>query len=129
MLRKYLQRFSQVKDIKSIFKHSFDSLQTSKHPIELNHFINQKWIPVSQYSQSMMDIPCPLTSKPIFTHPKNVSPSINPLIRESMSKCKKSGMHNPFKNPERYRKWGETMTRVVEYLHQPEVHEHFASLI
>lgn len=38
-------------------------------------------------------------------------------------------MHNPFKKPERYRKWGETMTRVVECLHQPAIHEHFLSLI
>lgn len=77
----------------------------------------------------MIDIPSPLTSAPLFKHPQKLSSSIFPLVRESLAQCKKSGMHNPFKRPERYRKWGDVLTRLVEQLHRPAVHEHFVSLI
>lgn len=38
-------------------------------------------------------------------------------------------MHNPFKNPDRYRGWGEVLQRLVSHLHDKEVHEHFIKLV
>ena len=46
-----------------------------------------------------------------------------------MKSCKKSGLHSPFKNPQRYRKWGEVLTKVVTLLNEPEVNDHFHKLI
>ena len=47
----------------------------------------------------------------------------------SLKRVPKSGLHNPFKNPERYVQWGEVSARAAERLAQPEVAHHFAVCI
>jgi len=46
-----------------------------------------------------------------------------------MSSCPKSGLFNPLKNPNMYRKWGEIMFRVAEQLHQPKTEELFKTVM
>jgi 1-pyrroline-5-carboxylate dehydrogenase len=47
----------------------------------------------------------------------------------SLKRVPKSGLHNPFKNPERYVQWGEVSAKAAERLAQPEVAHHFALCI
>ncbi len=53
---------------------------------------------------------------------------MKPFI-ESLEKCPKSGLHNPFKNPERYLLYGSVMRKAAELLHKPEVFRFFSRLI
>lgn len=43
------------------------------------------------------------------------------LIEESINFSQKSGLHNPFKNPQRYQQWGEVCTKLVQLFRDKEV--------
>lgn len=43
------------------------------------------------------------------------------LISDSIKTAKKSGLHNPFKNPERYKLWGTICTKLVELLNKEDI--------
>lgn len=115
--------------MEKIFGPLSEQIYTSPQPITLNHFINEKWVSASEFQKSNFFVPCPLTSEPMVEHPEEVNQIFFDEIKESMKKCPKSGMHNPFKNPGRYRGWGEILTRVVEELNDPDVHKHMANII
>ncbi len=51
------------------------------------------------------------------------------IICKQMLLCPKSGMHNPLKNPERYRGWGDILGRVAELMHDKEINQHFVNLL
>ena len=53
---------------------------------------------------------------------------IEPFI-ESLKSCPKSGLHNPFKNKERYLMLSEVNRKVVETMHDPEVFNFFVKMI
>lgn len=53
---------------------------------------------------------------------------IQPFI-ESMQSVPKSGLHNPFRNKERYLMLADVNRRVVECMHDPEVHNFFVKLV
>ena len=46
-----------------------------------------------------------------------------------MKRCPKSGLHNPFKNPQRYREWGDSLRLLTENLHDKQINDHFLKLI
>lgn len=48
---------------------------------------------------------------------------------ESSKLCPKSGMHNMFKNPERYTMWGDLFFKIAAELRKPEVETFFTRLI
>ncbi|GIQ83330.1 hypothetical protein KIPB_004634 [Kipferlia bialata] len=48
---------------------------------------------------------------------------------ESLKKCPKSGLHNPLKNPKRYRDWGAITFKVATEIRKPEVSDYFARII
>jgi len=51
------------------------------------------------------------------------------LFVESMKAVPKHGLHNPFKNKERYLMLSEVNRRVVETMHDPEVFQFFVKCI
>lgn len=53
---------------------------------------------------------------------------LEPFIR-SLQECPKSGVHNPFKNPERYLKYGAISAKAATALRTPEVTDFFVRLI
>ncbi|PWA55898.1 aldehyde/histidinol dehydrogenase [Artemisia annua] len=53
---------------------------------------------------------------------------IKPFV-ESLSKCPKHGLHNPFKSPERYLMYGDISAKAGYMLSQPEVSNFFAKLV
>lgn len=60
-----------------------------------------------------MKIIDPLNGELMVTQPDTKGDEINPFI-ESMLSCPKSGLHNPFKNKERYLMLGEVCRKLVE---------------
>jgi 1-pyrroline-5-carboxylate dehydrogenase len=48
---------------------------------------------------------------------------------QSLQACPKSGLHNPFKNPERYVMYGAVSAKVAEEMRKPDVSDFFAKLI
>ena len=50
-------------------------------------------------------------------------------VARSLASCPKSGLHNPFKAPERYLKYGEVSAKLAEEMRKPAVEEFFARLI
>lgn len=48
---------------------------------------------------------------------------------QSLARVPKSGLHNPFKRPERYLLYGQVTRRAAEALHRPEVEAFFVRLI
>jgi 1-pyrroline-5-carboxylate dehydrogenase len=53
---------------------------------------------------------------------------LGPFV-ESLSLCPKSGLHNAFKHPERYRLYGSVSAKAAYMMKQPEVNEFFIKLI
>lgn len=65
-----------------------------------------------------------------FVHaPKTSSRKDIDDVVQSLKSCPKSGMHNHFKAPERYVKYGEISAKLAEAMRRPEVEEYFARLI
>ena len=61
-------------------------------------------------------------------YPNTSMDDIEPFI-ESLKSCPKSGLHNPFKNKERYLMLSEVNRKVVETMHDPEVFNFFVKMI
>lgn len=50
-------------------------------------------------------------------------------VISSVKKCTKSGLHNPFKSPERYVMYGEICHKMAAIMHESEVEDFFTKLI
>ena len=66
----------------------------------------------------------PLTGQVMLTQPDTTAEEIQPFI-EDLQSCSKSGLHNPFKNKERYLMLGEVCRKVVESMQDKEVWDFF----
>lgn len=85
---------------------------------------NGKWLD----SSKRLEIPDPLKGGTFTTTPDTPSTELDPF-RESLAKVTKSGLHNPFKNPERYNLYGKVCTRAASLLNDSEVFDHFCQMI
>jgi 1-pyrroline-5-carboxylate dehydrogenase len=72
--------------------------------------------------------PDPLNGEPFLQVRDTKSDEIRPFI-ESLLKCPKHGLHNPFKNPERYLMYGEVCAKAAARLKEPECMDFFTRLI
>ena len=66
------------------------------------NLVGGKWQPVKKYD-TIID---PLTGEDMLSIPNTGLEEINPFIT-SLGSCPKTGLHNPFKNIERYRLYGD----------------------
>jgi 1-pyrroline-5-carboxylate dehydrogenase len=64
----------------------------------------------------------------MLTQPDTTIEEIDPFI-ESLRECPKSGLHNPFKNKERYLMLGEVCRKVVESMQDKAVWDFFIQCI
>ncbi|KAK4374551.1 hypothetical protein RND71_005228 [Anisodus tanguticus] len=83
-----------------------------------------KWTSSSNWN-TILD---PLNGQP-FIKVAEVNESELQSFVESLSKCPKHGLHNPFKAPERYLMLGDVSTKAAHALGLPEVSDFFAKLI
>lgn len=66
----------------------------------------------------------PLTGKVMLTQPDTQINETQPFI-DDLKSCPKSGLHNPFKNKERYLMLGEVCRKLVESMQDKAVWEFF----
>lgn len=92
----------------------------------VSNLVNGQWVSAAK----SMEIPNPIDkhAPSIFTIPDTQVSELEPFF-ESLRKVSKSGLHNPFKNPDRYVKLGEVTRKAGDLLSQPDVAEFFARSI
>jgi len=79
-------------------------------------------------TQKYVDLVDPLRGGTMIRIPDTSVDEIQPFV-DSLRSCPKSGLHNPFKNKERYLMLSEVNRKVVECMHDPEVFDFFVKLI
>ncbi|GAQ87509.1 delta-1-pyrroline-5-carboxylate dehydrogenase 1 protein [Klebsormidium nitens] len=79
-------------------------------------------------SASAVPIPDPLTGEPFLTIPNTQRDECAPFIA-SLKSVPKSGLHNPFKHPDRYVAYGAISARVAAMLREDATAHFFARLI
>lgn len=83
-----------------------------------------KWQPASK----SITLPDPLKGDPFITVPDTQKSETHDFV-QSLNSCPKSGLHNPFKNPERYVNYGSVSAAAATAFRQPEVMEFLIRLI
>ncbi|CAN4100434.1 unnamed protein product [Withania somnifera] len=93
-------------------------------PAEVHNLVQGKWTKSSSWN-TILD---PLNGQPFIKVAEVNESELQPFV-ESLSKCPKHGLHNPFKAPERYLMLGDVSTKAAHALGLPEVSDFFAKLI
>lgn len=88
------------------------------------NFVGGRW----EESAKHEEIPDPLSGKTMCLTPVNSEVGEAKRVISELAKCPKSGLHNPFKDPGAYRRWGDVMTRATMQLHRKEVESFFLAL-
>jgi len=70
----------------------------------------------------------PMNGEEFITVPLTQLSEIGPFV-ERMANCPRTGLHNPFKNPERYNMLGRVCVDAAQEMKKPEVAEFFGKLI
>ncbi|XP_042499447.1 delta-1-pyrroline-5-carboxylate dehydrogenase 12A1, mitochondrial [Macadamia integrifolia] len=113
---------------RSVHSLSFATLEVGKisgsQPAEVQNLVQGRWTNASTWN-TVVD---PLNGEPFIKVSEVDETGLKPFV-ESLSKCPKSGLHNPFKAPERYLMYGDITTRAAHMLSQPEVSDFFTRLI
>jgi len=91
---------------------------------ELENYVGGRWT----RTKSTVDVVDPLTGEVFIRMPDTQVDETQEMIDE-LRKVPKSGMHNPLKNPERYRMYGDISFAVAAELHKPEVLDFFIDCI
>ncbi|KAL5747399.1 hypothetical protein ACOSP7_024399 [Xanthoceras sorbifolium] len=114
----------------SRFTHSlpFATLEVEEvsgsQPAEVYNLVQGKWTGSSNWN-TIVD---PLNGEPFIKIAEVNEKEIQPFV-ESLSKCPKSGLHNPFKSPERYLLYGDISAKAAHMLSLPKVSDFFTRLI
>jgi len=88
------------------------------------NLVGGEWVSSSHY-RTLVD---PLKGGDMIKVPDTQMDEIAPFV-ESLQSCPKTGLHNPFKNKERYLMLSEVNRKMVECMHDPEVFEFFVKSI
>jgi len=75
-------------------------------------------------TENYLTLPDPMTGKPMLSIPDTSMVEAEEFI-QSMKDVSKTGLHNPFKNKERYLMLGAVCRKTAEVLHDPEVFDFF----
>jgi 1-pyrroline-5-carboxylate dehydrogenase len=86
--------------------------------------VNGKWIKASKY----LTLPDPIDGKTLLHVSDTSIEETIPFIK-SLNSCPKSGLHNPFKSPERYVQYGNISAIAATTLRDPNVMAYFIKLI
>ncbi|XP_055829295.1 delta-1-pyrroline-5-carboxylate dehydrogenase 12A1, mitochondrial isoform X1 [Solanum dulcamara] len=97
---------------------------SGSQPAEVHNLVQGKWTKSSSWN-TLLD---PLNGQPFIKVAEVNESELQPFV-ESLSKCPKHGLHNPFKAPERYLMLGDVSTKAAHALGLPEVSDFFAKLI
>ncbi|XP_021733794.1 probable aldehyde dehydrogenase [Chenopodium quinoa] len=97
---------------------------SGSEPAKVLNLVNGKWFE----SPSWNTIVDPLNGEPFIKVAEVGESNIKPFV-DSLSRCPKHGLHNPFKDPERYLQLGAISTKAADKLSQPEISKFFARLV
>ncbi|KVH98740.1 Aldehyde dehydrogenase, conserved site-containing protein [Cynara cardunculus var. scolymus] len=97
---------------------------SGSQPAEVQNLVQGSWFKSANWN-TIVD---PLNGESFIKVSEVDESGIKPFI-ESLSKCPKHGMHNPFKSPERYLLYGDISSKAGHMLSLPEVSDFFAKLI
>lgn len=100
----------------------FASAQSLPHTV--NNLLGGKWVG-SATSETVVD---PLNGSTMLTVPRTAASEIQPFI-DSLAACPKTGMHNPFRNVDRYLMLGGVSARAASALRTPAILDYFTKLI
>ncbi|XP_031406911.1 delta-1-pyrroline-5-carboxylate dehydrogenase 12A1, mitochondrial [Punica granatum] len=123
-----LGRLSSLNPSRSLSSLSFATVEVEEmsgtQPAEVHNFVQGKWTKSSNWNR----IVDPLNGEPFIKVADLNETEIQPYV-ESLAKCPKHGLHNPFKAPERYLLYGDISTKAAHMLSLPKVSDFFARLI
>jgi len=97
---------------------------SGNNPCKLQNLVGGQWKDSEKYS----DIPDPMNGEMFIKMPDTQMNEIQPFI-DSMRAVPKSGVHNPFKNPERYNMYAEVCFKAAVAMSDPEVEDFFIKCI
>lgn len=102
-----------------------DPYKMSAHvPCSLNNLVDGVWTTTKE----TIEVPDPLNGEPFIRMPNTSVEELAPFIA-SLSKVKKTGMHNPLSCVDRYVMYGEISYKAALALSSKEVEDYFARLI
>ncbi|GKV14099.1 hypothetical protein SLEP1_g25018 [Rubroshorea leprosula] len=117
--------FSISRSVHSLPFATVDAEEISgSQPAEVLNFVQGKWKGASTWN-TLVD---PLNGEPFIKVAEVDEIEIQPFV-ESLSKCPKHGLHNPFKAPERYLLYGDISAKAAHMLSLPKVSDFFSRLI
>ncbi|KAK9807656.1 hypothetical protein WJX72_005582 [[Myrmecia] bisecta] len=94
------------------------------NPAQGSNLVAGEW----KQAEKSKSIPDPYNGEEFIRYPDTQISEIEPFVL-SLQEVPKSGLHNPFKNPERYNLYGDISSRAAEEMRKPENLEFFAKLI
>lgn len=97
---------------------------SGSQPAEVHNLVQGNWTRSSKWN-TLLD---PLNGEPFIKVAEIDEGGVQPFV-ESLSKCPKHGLHNPFKAPERYLLYGDITAKAAHMLSLPEVSDFFTRLI
>lgn len=108
--------------------HSFATVNAEEisgsKPAEVKNLVQGKWVG----SPTWNTLPDPLNGESFIKVAEVDETGIKPFV-ESLAKCPKHGLHNPFKAPERYLMLADVTTKAAHMLALPKVSDFFSRLI
>lgn len=106
---------------------TFDPKTVSgQSPYKVQALLGGKWQPTAK--ETSIPIPDPMNGEEFMYFPAIKETELQPWMK-SLNSCPKSGLHNPFKSPERYVMWGAVTTRMVIEMSKPQVLDFFTRTI
>lgn len=97
---------------------------SGSQPAEVQNLVQGKWTGSSTWN-TLVD---PLNGEPFIKVAEVDETGVQPFV-ESLSKCPKHGLHNPFKSPERYLLYGDISAKAAHMLSLQKVSDFFTRLI
>ncbi|KAL3528342.1 hypothetical protein ACH5RR_007664 [Cinchona calisaya] len=97
---------------------------SGSRPAEVQNLVQGKWTRSCNWN-TVVD---PLNGESFIKVAEVNEREIQPFV-ESLYKCPKHGLHNPFKSPERYLMFGDISAKAAHLLSLPEVSDFFTKLI
>nr|XP_023875053.1 probable aldehyde dehydrogenase [Quercus suber] len=121
----FFNSFSLSRSVHSIPFATVDVEEISgSQPAEVHNLVQGKWKTSSNWN-TLLD---PLNGEPFIKVAEVDETGIQPFV-ESLSKCPKHGLHNPFKAPERYLLFGDISVKAAHMLSIPKISDFFTRLI
>ncbi|KAG9394128.1 1-pyrroline-5-carboxylate dehydrogenase [Carpediemonas membranifera] len=93
-------------------------------PYHMTNFVSGEW----KRSEKCIDVVDPTNGEAFLKMPNTTMEEAEEFIT-NLNSCPKSGLHNMYKNPEKYNMWGEITSKLAVELDKPEVFRFFARCI